>query len=285
MRVGFLASVVRVEEKLLLAELRRRPGVEIIRLSLRELVIDPDSPAAPDVDIALLRTIGLYQTLAAARVLEHLGVPCLNRAEVIAVCGNKMLTSLALQAAGVPQPGLRLALSGEAAISAMDELGYPVVLKPAVGSWGRLISRICCRDAAEAVLEHRAAMGPEQSSLYYVQQLVATGGRDVRAFVVGGRCIAAIYRTSDHWITNTARGATVTACEVSPDLAAIAEAAAAAVGGGMVAIDLFETEEGWLVNEVNHGMEFRNSIEPTGVDIASSMVDHVLAAARGAIHG
>ncbi|MDH3224593.1 MAG: lysine biosynthesis protein LysX, partial [Gemmatimonadota bacterium] len=95
-------------------------------------------------------------------------------------------------------------------------------------------------------------------------------------FVIGGRCVAAIERHSSHWRTNTALGARAVGRLVDEDLAAVAEAAAAAVSGALVAVDLFETPHGLLVNEVNGTMEFRNSVDTTGVDIPGIVADHVL---------
>jgi [lysine-biosynthesis-protein LysW]--L-2-aminoadipate ligase len=153
------------------------------------------------------------------------------------------------------------------------------VLKPAVGSWGRLLSKINDRDAAETILEHKTVLGSYHHSIFFIQQYIEKKGRDIRAFVVGDTCIAAIYRSSDHWITNTARGARASNCPVTPDLAEICVNAARAVGGGVLAIDLFESEHGLLVNEVNYTMEFRNSIDTTGVNIPDKVIDYVLSCA------
>jgi [lysine-biosynthesis-protein LysW]--L-2-aminoadipate ligase len=98
---------------------------------------------------------------------------------------------------------------------------------------------------------------------------------------VGDRTIAAIYRDSEHWITNTARGGKSSNCPVTPELDAICVAAARSVGGGIVAIDLVEDQDrGLLVLEVNYTMEFRNSIAPTGVDIPGEMTDFIVRVAR-----
>jgi [lysine-biosynthesis-protein LysW]--L-2-aminoadipate ligase len=155
------------------------------------------------------------------------------------------------------------------------------VLKPDVGSWGRLVTKINDRDAAEAVVEHRSVLGTSQHTVFYIQEYVEKPDRDIRAFVVGDRCVAAIYRTSDHWITNTARGGSVSNCPITHELADASVGAARAVGGGVVAVDLLEGPNGLLVNEVNHTMEFKNSVEPTGVDIAAEIVSHVLVVGNG----
>jgi [lysine-biosynthesis-protein LysW]--L-2-aminoadipate ligase len=143
------------------------------------------------------------------------------------------------------------------------------------------LSRINDRDAAEAILEHKETLGSYHHSIFYIQEYVKKPERDVRAFVVGGETVCAIYRTSEHWITNTARGGKSSNCPVTPELNDICVAAANAVGGGVVAIDLFEDpDRGLLINEVNYTMEFRNSIVPTGVNIPGRMVDFCLRVAR-----
>ena len=160
-------------------------------------------------------------------------------------------------------------------------MGYPVVLKPAVGSWGRLLSKINDRDAAEAILEHKTVLGSYHHSIFYIQKYVEKSGRDIRSFVVGDKCIAAIYRTSPHWITNTARGGLATNCPVTPELSELSLQAAKAVGGGIVAIDVFETKQGLMVNEVNYTMEYKNSITTTGVNIPKHMAEYVVKVGEG----
>jgi [lysine-biosynthesis-protein LysW]--L-2-aminoadipate ligase len=162
----------------------------------------------------------------------------------------------------------------------MDELGYPCVIKPNTGSWGRLFSKINDRDAAEAVLEHKQILGSYHHSIFYIQEYVEKKGRDIRSFVAGDRCIAAVYRYSPHWITNTARGGKTENCPITDELHDISVRAAKAVGGGVVAIDVFETPAGLSVNEVNYTMEFRNSITVTGVNIPAKVVDYVLEVGR-----
>jgi [lysine-biosynthesis-protein LysW]--L-2-aminoadipate ligase len=281
MRVGFLHSLIRKDEKLLLDELANRRGVEVVMIDDREISFTLGGPRT-DLDVVLERCINHSRALHALRLFESLGVPCVNASAVAATCGDKLLTSIALVEHGVPQPQVRVAFTPESALTAIEAMGYPVVLKPAVGSWGRLLAKVNDRDAAEALLEHKTTLGSYHHSVFYIQEYVAKPGRDIRAFVVGDECIAAIYRSSEHWITNTARGGAATNCPITDKLAAISVAGACAVGGGVVALDIFETERGLLVNEVNYTMEFKNSIAPTGVDIPARIVDFVLARAAKA---
>ena len=278
MRVGFLHSLIRKDEKLLIAELRKRGDVELVFLDDRRLVFDLD--ARPQVDVVLERSINHSRAMHALRLFEGVGTRCVNTYEVSRRCGDKILTAASLRESGVPQPDVRVAFTPESALTAIEELGYPAVLKPAVGSWGRLLSKINDRDAAETILEHKSILGSYHHSIFFVQQYVEKKGRDIRAFVVGDECIAAIYRTSEHWITNTARGGRATNCPVTPAIADISLRAADAMGGGVLAVDLFEAEGELLVNEVNYTMEFKNSIDVTGVNIPERVVSYLAEVAR-----
>ena len=178
-------------------------------------------------------------------------------------------------------PKCRVAFTAQSALVAIEELGYPVVLKPAVGSWGRLLSKVNDREAAEALLEHKEILGTYHHSIFYIQEYVPKPGRDIRSFVIGDETVCAVYRYSDHWITNTARGAKTENCPVTPEVDRLSRAAADAVGGGILAVDLLEAPDGrLLVNEVNYTKEFRNSIDITGVDIPNRIVDYVISVAE-----
>jgi [lysine-biosynthesis-protein LysW]---L-2-aminoadipate ligase len=279
MRVGFLHSLIRKDEKLLLEAFKSMPNVDLVMIDDRKLTFDLRTP--PDVDVILERSINHSRAMHALHLYEALGIKCVNSYDVARVCGDKLLTSVALDAHGVGQPEVRVAFTEESALKAIEELGYPVVLKPAVGSWGRLLSKINDRDAAESILEHKSVLGSYHHSIFYIQKFVDKhAGRDIRSFVVGDDCIAAIYRSSEHWITNTARGAVASGCTITPEIADISLAAAKAVGGGVVAIDLFETPDGLQVNEVNYTMEFKNSIDTTGVNIPQHIAAYAVAAAK-----
>ena len=277
MKIGLLCSILRKEEKLLLEEFRRR-GVAPEIVDDRELVFRLDSRHL-DVDVVLERSVNHSRALYSLKVLNDWGIRTVNRYPVAEICGNKFLTTSALLQNRIPTPRTVMAFTPKSALRAIEELGYPVVLKPAVGSWGRLLSKINDREAAEAVLEHKDVLGSYQHSVFYIQEYVPKSGRDIRSFVVGDETICAIYRYASHWITNTARGGRAENCPVTPEIDRLSQEAARAVGGGVLAVDLFESESGFQVNEVNYTMEFRNSIHTTGVDIPARIVDYVLKAA------
>ena len=281
----FLHARLRVEEKLLLQALAQRE-VAFQTQDIRQLHLRIDGPSQVAASLVWDRSLSFGRALSAMRTFSAAGAICLNRPEVIAICGDKLQTHLALSQAGLPTPRTRVAFSAASAMEACEELGWPVVTKPIVGSWGRLASRLNDRDAAEAVFEHKETLGDWTHGSFYLQEFVDKPGRDLRVFVIGDEPIAAIERRSEHWITNTARGASTANRVIDEPLRRLALGAAAAVGGGQLAIDLVERRDGeLLVLEVNYTMEFRNSIEVTGVDIPGRMVDDALSRIREGVAG
>jgi [lysine-biosynthesis-protein LysW]--L-2-aminoadipate ligase len=273
--LAVLTTRVRLEERLIFAALERR-GVRYVPVDDRTLVSDLSSPATMGCRGVLNRIMSHTRSFYAARLFEAAGLRVFNSSGVIEVCGDKILTSLALARAGLPTPRTLVAVTPDAAMRAIEEVGYPAVVKPAVGSWGRLLSKVNDRDAAETLVEHKQAMRSPIHSVVYVQEFIDKPGRDIRAVVLGDQVAAAVYRRSEHWITNTARGAATERCELTSELAKLALHAAEAVGGGMLAVDLIERSTGEvLVTEVNHTMEFHGLNEAVDIDLADLIVEHV----------
>ncbi|MBI3761985.1 MAG: lysine biosynthesis protein LysX [Chloroflexi bacterium] len=281
MKIGIILSRVRIEEKWLFEALDKR-GVAYDKIDDREIAFDLDAPDRwRQYDVILERSISFTRGLYSLQVLNSWGIPTVNSARVAEICGDKLTTSAALARAGVPQPRVKLAFTPESALAAMEEMRYPVVLKPVLGSWGRMVAKINDRESAEAILEDREVLGSPQHHIYYIQEYIRKPGRDIRAFIIGGQTLGAIYRTSQHWITNTARGGAGSHCPITPELDALCRAASDAIGGGVLALDVFEDpDRGLLVNEVNHTMEFHTSVPTSGADIPARIIEYVVEVAR-----
>ncbi|MEI6289536.1 MAG: lysine biosynthesis protein LysX [Chloroflexota bacterium] len=281
LKIGVLYSRVRVEEKWIFSAMEKR-GIDYERLDDRVLSFDLENPDPwRTFDAVLERSISFNSGLYALRVLNAFNVPTVNTAMVAEICGDKLTTSAMLAKANVPQPRNIVAFTPEAALEAIESFGYPVVLKPVVGSWGRLLAKINDRDAAEAVLEHKSTLGSVQHSVFYIQEYIKKPGRDIRVIVVGDRVLTAIYRKSEHWITNTARGAEGELCPITPSIEELCLNATKAVGSGVLAVDLVEhPEKGLVVNEINHTMEFHTAQPISGIDIADEIVTYVMNIAR-----
>ncbi|MBK8781875.1 MAG: lysine biosynthesis protein LysX [Anaerolineales bacterium] len=276
-KVGFLYTRLRVEEKYLLDEFEKHSDVEVVRINDGNSFFDINQ-LPEQVDVLFERSISYSRGLYISRIFEAHGVPVVNSSAVAERCGDKYITSQILTQNGIPTPRVYMAFDEESALSAIEAMGYPCVLKPVVGSWGRLLAKVDNRHMAESLIEHKSSLGVNHQ-VFYIQEYINKPGRDIRAFVIGDECICAIYRSSENWITNTARGGVATNCPVTDEIAELCQRAARAVGGGLLALDLFETDNGMTINEINHTMEFRNSIATTGVNIPEKMVEYILKSA------
>jgi len=274
-KLGLFHSTIRAEEKLLISSAQKL-GIEVKLYDIRNLNLDPASFKV-DFDIALERSVSTTKGRHVVRFLEGLEVPVLNSSNVATICEDKFLTAMVLYRAQIRQPRFAMVFGEAQAKEVVNDWGgYPVVTKPIIGSWGRLISKINDEDALEAVIDHKMILGaPEQKALF-IQEYIEKPGRDIRAFVIGDKVIATIYRDSSHWITNTARGGKASNCPLTAELQDICQRSSQAVGGGILAMDLFESDEGLMINEINHTMEFRNSEQPTGVSISEEIIKYCI---------
>jgi [lysine-biosynthesis-protein LysW]--L-2-aminoadipate ligase len=287
--LAVLASRVRTEEKRIFDALDQR-GISYLHVDTRRFHMELTGgkrSGVPPYGAALSREISQSRALYAVRLLESAHVPTVNTAEVIATCGDKLLSSVALERAGVRTPRTAVALAPETGLAVMEQIGFPVVVKPVVGSWGRLAAVVRDPETARMVLEHRAALPSPQQHIIYVQELIKKPDRDIRVIVIGGQVLGAIYRRAADWRTNIARNAVAERCPLTPELTSMAVAAAAAVAdptasrdaGGVLGVDLVEDPEGRLyVLEVNHTVEFQGFQSAHGdrLDVASAIVDHLL---------
>ncbi|MFB6172015.1 MAG: lysine biosynthesis protein LysX [Haloarculaceae archaeon] len=274
MNVGVLYSRIRRDEKLLLTELRDR-GHEVTKVDVRNQQFGLDEPPADlaGVDIAVDRCLATSRSRYVTRFTDAYGIPVVNHPETAEVCADKAKNSLALAGAGVPTPDTEVAFTKESALAAIEEFGYPCVLKPVVGSWGRLMAKIDSRDAAEAILEHKETLGHYEHKVFYIQEFVEKPGRDIRVLATDGEPVAAMARSSEHWLTNAAKGATTESIPVTDEMADLVARASDAVGGGLLGVDLMETGDSYTVHEVNHTVEFKALNDTTDVDVPARVVD------------
>lgn len=281
--IALVATRVRTEERMLLKALHARRA-PVAHVDDRSLVYTVGAP--PPWRAVLNRALSATRRREVGRLCEAAGVPVLNTPRTLDLCDNKVATAWALHASGVPTPRTAVALDVSAGAEALEAVGLPAVTKPVNGSWGRGVARLADADAAEAVFALRAQLPSPVQRVGYVQEYVP--GRDLRVLVVGDRAVAAMAREGDHWVRNTARGARPVPLALDADLASLAERAAAAVGGGVLGVDLLETPQGErLVLEVNAAPEFHGLAEahpdlPVADLIAGYFLDAVSAAETGA---
>ena len=233
-------------------------------------------------DIVLQRCISYYRSLFLTRIMENFGARVINTSKVSEICGNKLITSMVLAKAGIPTPKTFVAMSSESVDEAAEKLGYPVVLKPFVGSWGRMISIAKEKQALDTIVELRESIPNPIEHMYYLQDFVERPPRDIRAIVAGDEIIATVYRhaAADEWRTNVARGATTSAFKADKELKEIILKAAHAVGGGILGVDVMESKEGYVVHEVNNTVEFKGAQAASKTKIAKQMIDYVIRSAK-----
>ncbi|HEV2074262.1 MAG TPA: lysine biosynthesis protein LysX [Thermomicrobiales bacterium] len=283
LRLGVLVSYLRQEEKLILAAARAR-GMIVTPIFDRELSLNLSAPSAAesgvDIDVLLDRSVVHSRAGYTLWAMNRWGVPTLNSPAAVTICDDKARASMVLEAAGIPSPRTYVAYSVESALRACEELGYPAVLKPVAGSWGRLIAKVNGPDQARAIIRQKSEHGSFHHEIYYIQEFIQKPGRDIRAYVVGDEIVAASYRTSEHWITNAARGAVSVPCPVTPEIEELALRACKVVGARLAGVDLIETDEGLKVIEINTGGEFKGLMTTTNRDIAGEIVEEAAKVAR-----
>ncbi len=269
--------MIRWEEKAI-AQAAEKKGVKAKLVDSREMDIALRAGGRNgtiEEKIVLQRCVSHYRNLYSTAALEGLGHTLVNSFHTAWFSSDKLFCTLALAKQGVPTPKTKVAFTEEGVLKALSDLGYPAVLKPVVGSWGRLSALVKDDDFARAIVEDREFMHPSYQ-VYYVQEYVKRPPRDIRTFVIGERTIAAIYRTSSgDWRTNTARGGKAERCPITKEIDEISVKAAKAVDGQFVGVDLMESPDGLLCHEVNNTTEFKNSVPATGIDIPGMVVDYL----------
>jgi [lysine-biosynthesis-protein LysW]--L-2-aminoadipate ligase len=273
--ITVLYDTIRLEEKLLINAAKKN-DIEVEMVDCKQLFVDLNKNTQ-EFETVLQRCVSYYRNIHSTATLEGLGARVINSLKTGILAGNKLFTHMLLQKAGIPTPEATIAFSKDAALQSLEKNGYPKIIKPTVGSWGRMVSKLNDRDSAEGIIESRESMHPTYQ-MYFLEEFVQRPPRDIRAIVIGDNVAAAIYRITDNnnWKTNTHLGGTAEACEVSNELEDICLKAKNTVQGEIVGVDLMESnDKGLVVHEINNTTEFRNVVKVTGVDIPTQMLDYL----------
>lgn len=281
-KVGLLYDQLRPDERLII-DAAKRDGVDLTLYDTSELALDVTDVSDPEglADAFLQRCISYFRSIHVTAALEARGRPVVNSFKAASTCGNKLLSSICLSRAKIPTPRTYVAFTQESSLRALEQLGYPAVLKPVVGSWGRLVALIKDSESAKSIIEAREYLHPIQQ-VYYLQEKVERPNRDIRCYVIGEKAVAAIYRHAPpgEFRTNTARGGVAENLPITPELEELSVRAAEAVGGGAFGVDLMETNSGLVVHEVNHTTEFKNTVRVTHVDIPKLLLEYTVQQAK-----
>jgi [lysine-biosynthesis-protein LysW]--L-2-aminoadipate ligase len=281
-KIGLIFDQLRPDERMII-EAAQSSGIDLTLYDTNHLALDvtDTNDGVELADAFLQRCMSYFRSIHVTATLEARGKLVVNSFKAASTSGDKLLASIALSQAKIPTPRTFLTFTEDASLKALERLGYPAILKPVVGSWGRLVALIKDGDSARSIIEARQYMHPIQQ-VYYLQEKIKRPDRDVRCYVVGDRAVAAIYRHSppSDWRTNTARGGVAENLPITPELEELSIRAAEAVGGGAFGVDLMETENGLVVHEVNHTTEFKNTVRVTGVDIPKLLLEYTIRRAK-----
>ena len=279
-KITVLYDTIRLEEKLLIKAAEMH-DIAIEMVDCKRLFIDLNK-STHEFDTVLQRCVSYYRNIHSTATLEGLGARVINSLRTGILAGNKLFTHMLLQKAGIPTPEAIIAFSKESAMESLEKNGYPKIIKPTVGSWGRMVSKLNDKDSAEGIIESRESTHPAYQ-MYFLEEFVQRPPRDIRAIVIGDTVAGAIYRVSNdsNWKTNTHLGGSAEVCEVSNELEDICIKAKNTVQGEIVGVDLMESnDKGLVVHEINNTTEFRNVVKVTGIDIPTQMLNYLKNSSR-----
>ncbi|MGQ9719835.1 MAG: lysine biosynthesis protein LysX [Candidatus Jordarchaeum sp.] len=274
--IGLIYNQISWEEKAIVEEAKKQ-GIKIKPYDSRKMHLKiQNGKEFSEIDLFLQRSVSYTKGLYSSAVLESQGFRIINSTECQEICGNKLKTSVTLNKFGISTPKTCVAFSYESALEALEELGYPAILKPLIGSWGRLVAILKDEQSAKAILESREILGSFLHKVYYLQEFI-NSGKDIRAFVIGESVVAAMYRylIPGDWRSNATIGAKAEICEITPEMEDLALKSVSATKGEIVGVDFFEKEGQLLVNEVNHAPGFRHIVSATEVNIPEKIVEYL----------
>jgi [lysine-biosynthesis-protein LysW]--L-2-aminoadipate ligase len=282
-KVCIVFDRLRSEEKMLQKEASNL-GHDALMLDAKITQINTDSKKEDFNlgDVVLERCVSYFRGLHFTASLEFLDIPVLNKFEVANICGNKMFMTLLLKKNNIPTPKTYFSFSSESAAENLEKVGFPLVIKPVIGSWGRGVMPIKDKDTMEAIFEIRDITDSPHDRIYYLQELINRPPRDIRVITVGDEPIAAMYRkSSGGFKTNIALGADPELCEITKEMEDLAVKASKAMGGGILGIDLMEDDKrGLVVHEVNNTVEFKGLARVAQRNIPKEMIEYALNYAR-----
>jgi len=280
-KVSITFDRLRWEEKAL-NEAAISIGLSASLVDAKGLALPVPGKTAELGDVILQRCVGHYRSLLLTRTLEGAGLKVVNRYPVAEVCTNKLATTIALSRAKVPTPRTFLALSSETAEKAAEELGFPLVMKPFSGSWGRMVTIVRDRPTLRAIIEYKEELANPLEQMYYLQEYVKRPPRDIRAIIAGDQIVACVHRHAPRgeWRTNVARGGTSEAFRPDPELREMVHKASEAVGGGVLGVDAMESSDGYTVHEVNNTVEFRGAQSAVQTNIPEKIMHYVATEAK-----
>ncbi|MEM0505087.1 MAG: RimK family alpha-L-glutamate ligase [Sulfolobales archaeon] len=271
-------DIIRHDEKLIIEAFKN--------LGINAVVIKVDSELLPLVDsktlegsLVVVRPLSAYNAIYSAVAFESMGALTVNSSKTLYLCNDKILTYGCLIREGLKVPKTYIALSSSPLQTVSSRLQFPLIDKPPIGSWGRLVSYV--RDSVDLkmISEHREFMGPLLKT-HVVQEVIGLG-KDLRCIVIGDEVLGCMMRKASdgEWRSNVALGGTVERYPVDGEVAELAIRASKAVGAEFAGVDLL-IGDGYYVNEVNGVPEFKGFIKATGIKVHEHLVKYLVSSSK-----
>ncbi len=277
--ISILYDKIRYEEKILYEKAVKR-DLKVTLLDAKNIFLNIENKQSDfNSQVFFQRCLSHYRSLYLTICLEFLGSNVINSSKIIDICGNKLKTTLKLSKNNIPTPKTHFAFSADGVKELLTKIGYPKVLKPIVGSWGRGVFPLRNQELANMILEIRDEDTNPLSRIYYVQEMIKRPPRDIRCIVIGNNLVTSVYRYSanEEWRTNVARGGRTEPAPITKELEDIVIKTSEAIGEGVLGIDLMEDlDNGLVVHEVNNNVEFRGASQVSHVDIADAILDYLI---------
>ncbi len=279
-KISIIYDQIRWEEKKIYQEaMNRKLDIQLIDAKEINFKTDTSKEELQKIygEVVLQRCLGFYRGLHITAFLETKGITVVNKFNTINTCGNKLLTTLKLIENNLPIPKTSITFTTKSSLSALEELGYPAINKPLIGSWGRMVTILKDKQTANAIFEMKEIMNNPINNIHYNQEMIQCSGEDIRCIVIDNKLITAISRkpAKGEWRANVAKGATVSKYEITPELNKLVTLASKSVGGGILGVDIMDSGNGLVINEINGTVEFKGASTISDIDIGKIIIDYV----------
>ncbi|BBG24579.1 Alpha-aminoadipate--LysW ligase LysX [Sulfuracidifex tepidarius] len=277
MKVGIAYDLPRWEEKNIIQEAKNE-GHQVIPFYSKQGIFYSDSNIDIEADLFIQRNVSHSRAVMTSFLIESQGIPIVNDYVTLIKSENKAFTTFILSRADIKTPRTAVSMEKDMALSSASTLGYPVVIKPIEGSWGRMIAKAQDEDSLRSFMEYQEFTSMYYRSIYYIQEFVKKPDRDIRIFAIGDDAPVGIYRVNPkNWRTNTALGAKAEPLAIDAELRELALKVKDKIGGFFLGIDVFEDKEkGYVIDEVNGVPEFKNTVRVTGFNVSKYLITKLM---------
>jgi len=272
-------DILRWEEKEILNEAKKREiNLNTLEIKNVNFKLDKNVEKSLKEEIFLQRCTSSTRRLFSTAILEYAGGQVINNFQTNLISSNKLLTNIILLKNRIPAPLSYVSFSEDSCIKSSEILGFPLVFKPIVGSWGRFVHKIRDQYELKNILEYRSFLNSMYKEVFYIQEYVEKPCRDIRCIVVGDEIVATIYRyqANDDFRTNVALGGKVEEARLSDVQKEIFFKVKEAIGGEILGIDAMEKKDQILINEINSSVEFGGAAKVAGKKIVESILNYIV---------